>query len=60
MSTHTNRVKLNLHPVKLRHLAVQHLGASWPVIAINVMILLVACLLIWVTVDWARPAGEHL
>ena len=53
MSSHTNRVKLTLRPVKLRHLAAQHLGASWSVIAINILVLFVACLLIWVAVDWA-------
>jgi general L-amino acid transport system permease protein len=53
VSAHTNTGQLNQRPIKWRHLAAQHLGASWPVIVLNGMVLIAACLLVWVTVDWA-------
>ena len=36
-----------------RHLRTQHLGASWPVVAINLGVLLLAALLTWLAIDWA-------
>jgi general L-amino acid transport system permease protein len=53
MSTPAGMVKFSPRPAKLRHLLARNLGASWPVIAMNVMVLLVACLLAWVSLNWA-------
>lgn len=44
-------------PPKLRSSVARHLGASWPVMAINVTVLLVACIVAWVTLDWAVLAA---
>ena len=49
----SNAAMINRHPQKLRRAVALHLGGSWPVIAINATVLMVAGLLVWFTLDWA-------
>ncbi|MFZ4478802.1 MAG: amino acid ABC transporter permease [Rhodoferax sp.] len=52
-----NAVFLSRGRSTLRRRLAQHLGTSWPVIAINVLVLLVAVLVSWLCVDWAIVAA---
>ena len=49
----SNAAMINRHPRKLRRIVAVHLGGSWPIIAMNVTVLMVACLVVWFTFDWA-------
>lgn len=49
----TNAVVHKRYRAGLKRWVDQHLGSSWPVMAINIAVLLVAVLLTWLCLDWA-------
>lgn len=49
----SNAVAHKRYPASLKRWTARHLGAAWPVMAINICVLLVAVLFVWLCVDWA-------
>ena len=53
----TNAISLKRYPANLKRWIAQNLGASWPVMTINISVILVAVLLTWLCLDWAIVTG---